>query len=113
MKNLLEAAIRVGERSQGGSSGQSRQRIKSFQKQTEEYEAEGRESDIGTGGYTSGALSSDDEIVFSSNREPKELDPSYCQVQHALIFGLPLTAHKGTKLLVQDVAQMTMSLWPT
>ena len=75
MKKILEAAIRVGERSQGGSSGQGRQRIKCFRKQSEESETEGHESDIGTEGYTSGALSSDDEIVVSSNRKAKGTGP--------------------------------------
>ena len=75
MKNKLEAAIRVGERSQGGSSGQGRQRIKCFRKQSEESETEGCESDIGTEGYTSGALRSDDEIVVFSNRIAKRTRP--------------------------------------
>ena len=75
MKNMLEAAIRVEEGSQGGSSGQGRQRIKCFRKQSYESETDGRESYIGTEGYTSGALSSDDEIVVSSNRKAKGTGP--------------------------------------
>ena len=67
MKNMLEAAIRVGERSQSGPSGHGRQRIKCFRKQSEGTNTEGPESDTGTGGYTSGVLSSDDEFVISSN----------------------------------------------
>ena len=76
MKNMLEAAIRVGVRSQSGSSGQGRQRIKCFRKQSEGSDAESRESDNGTEGYTSGALSSDDEIVVFSNRKAKETGPN-------------------------------------
>ena len=72
MKNMLEAAIRVGERSQSGSPGHGRQRIKCFRKQSEGTETGSRESDTGTEGYTSGALSSDDEIVVSSNSRAKE-----------------------------------------
>ena len=73
--NMLEAAIRVGVRSQSGSSGQRGQRVKCFRKQSEVSEEESRESDNGTEGCTSGALSSDDEIVVFSNRKAKETEP--------------------------------------
>ena len=87
MKNILEAAIRAGERSQGGSSGQGRQWITCFRKQSEGSETEGHESGLGTEGYTSGALSSDNEIVVSSNRKAKGTGPiilsSSTQLDHS------------------------------
>ena len=112
MKNMLEAAIRVEVRSQGGSSGQSRQRIKFFRKQSEGSETEGRESDEGTKGYTSGALSSDDEIVVFSNRKAKGTGPMILSSPRRPDLS-PAIDRPPMCLLVQEFAQMNMSLWPT
>ena len=113
MQNMLEAAIRVGVRSQGGSSGQGCQRINCSRKQSEGSEAESRESDNGTEGYTILALSSDDEIVVFSNRKAKETGSIILSSPTLPDLLQPLTAHPDPKLLVKDFAQMTMSLWPT
>ena len=74
MKNILEEAIRVGVRSQGASQGPGKQRIKCFRKQTDSPGPDGQDSDIGTEGYTSGALSSEDEFVINSQRTDKEFN---------------------------------------
>ena len=74
MKNILEEAIRVGVRSQGTSQGLGKQRIKCFRKQADSPGPDGQDSDIGTEGYTSGALSSEDEFVINSQRTGKELN---------------------------------------
>ena len=74
MKNILEEAIRVGVRSQGTSQGPGKQRIKCFRKQADSPGPDGQDSDIGTEGYTSGALSSEDEFVINSRRTGKELN---------------------------------------
>ena len=74
MKNILEEAIRVGVRSQGTSQGSGKQRIKCFRKQADSPGPDGQDSDIGTEGYTSGALSSEDEFVINSQRTDKELN---------------------------------------
>ena len=74
MKNILEEAIRVGVRSQGTSQGPGKQRIKCFRKQADSPGPDGQDSDIGTEGYTSGALSSEDEFVINSQRTGKELN---------------------------------------
>ena len=66
MKNMLEEAMKVGARTQSSSQGTSRPKIKCFRKQSEGSDASGLDSDLGTEGYTSGALSSDDD--FSSIR---------------------------------------------
>ena len=71
MKNILEEAIRV--RSQGTQQGLSKQRIKCFRKQSDRPGQDGQDSDVGTEGYTSGALSSEDEFVNNSQRTAKEL----------------------------------------
>ena len=52
MKNILEEAIRVGVRYQGGHQGSGRQRIKCFRKQSDNPEKDGQDSDTGTEGYT-------------------------------------------------------------
>ena len=72
MKNMLEAIMRVGARSQGASQGSSRQRVKYFRKQSEGSEGDGQNSVPGTEGYTSGALSSDDDFVVNSQRKTRE-----------------------------------------
>ena len=74
MKNILEEAIRVGVRSQGASKGPGKQRIKCFRKQADSPGPDGQDSDIGTEGYTSGALSSEDEFVINSQRTDKEFN---------------------------------------
>ena len=74
MKNILEEAIRVGVRSQGTSQGPGKQRIKCFCKEDDSPGPDGQDSDIGTEGYTSGALSSEDEFVINSQRTGKELN---------------------------------------
>ena len=50
MKNILEEAIRVGDRSQGTSQGPGKQRIKCFRKQADSPGPDGQDSDIGTEG---------------------------------------------------------------
>ena len=72
MKNILEEAFRVG-RSQSTHQGPAKQRIKCFRKKSDSPGLEGQDSDIGTEGYTSGALSSEDEFVINSQRTGKEL----------------------------------------
>ena len=72
MKNMLEEAMRIGARSKGGSQGTGRQKVKWFRKQPEGSEGGGQDSDPGTEGYTSGALSSDDEFVINSQRRTRE-----------------------------------------
>ena len=73
MKNILEEAIRVGIRSQGTQQGLGKQRIKCFREQSDSPGPDGQDSDVGTEGYTSGALSSEDEFVINSQRTGKEL----------------------------------------
>ena len=73
MKNILEEAIRVGICSQGTQQGLGKQRIKCFRKQSDSPGPDGQDSDVGTEGYTSGALSSEDEFVINSQRTGKEL----------------------------------------
>ena len=68
MKIILEEAIRVGIRSQGTQQGLGKQRIKCFRKQFDSPGPDGQDSDVGTEGYTSGALSSEDEFVINSQR---------------------------------------------
>ena len=77
MKNILEEAIRLGIRSQGTQQGLGKQRIKCFRKQSDSPGPNGQDSDVGTEGYTSGALSSEDEFVISSQRTGKELSIIY------------------------------------
>ena len=72
MKNILEEAIRVG-RSQSTHQGRAKQRIKCFRKKSDSPGLEGQDSDVGTEGYTSGALSSEDEFVINSQRTGREL----------------------------------------
>ena len=72
MKNILEEAIRVGIRSQGTAQRPGKQRIKCFRKQADSPGPDGQDSDVGTEGYTSGALSSEDEFVSKSQRTGKE-----------------------------------------
>ena len=74
MKHILEEAIRVGVRSQGTRQGLSKQRIKCFRKLSDSPGPDGQDSDVGTEGYTSGALSSEDEFVINSQRTAKELN---------------------------------------
>ena len=76
MKNILEEAIRVGIRSQGTPQGSGKQRIKIFRKQSGSPGSGGEDSDVGTEGYTSGALSSEDEFVINSQRTGKLQSPS-------------------------------------
>ena len=73
MKNILEEAIRVRVRFQGVQQGLSKQRIKCFRKQSDSPGQDGQDSNVGTEGYTSGALSSEDEFVINSQRTAKEL----------------------------------------
>ena len=73
MKNMLEEAIRVGIRSQGTPQGSGKQRIKIFRKQSGSLGSGAEDSDVGTEGYTSGALSSEDEFVINSQRTGKDL----------------------------------------
>ena len=73
MKNILEEAIRVGIRSQGTTQGPGKQWIKCFRKQADSPGPDGQDSDVGTEGYTGGALSSEDEFVINSQRTGKEL----------------------------------------
>ena len=74
MKNILEEAIRVGIRSQGGQQGSGRQRVKCFRKQSDSPGKDGQDSDTGTEGYSSGALSSEDDFVINSQRASREVD---------------------------------------
>ena len=74
MKNILEEAIRVGIRSQGTPQGSGKQRIKLFRKQSGSLGSGAEDSDVGTEGYTSGALSSEDEFVINSQRTGKDLN---------------------------------------
>ena len=74
MKNILEEAIRMGVRSQGGYQGSGRQRVKCFGKQSDSPGKDGKDSDTGTEGYTSGALSSEDNFVINSQRTGREID---------------------------------------
>ena len=74
MKNILEEAIRVGIRSQGTPQGSGKQRIKIFRKQSGSLGSGAEDSDVGTEGYTSGALSSEDEFVINSQRTGKDLN---------------------------------------
>ena len=74
MKNILEEAIRVGIRSQGTPQGSGKQRIKIFRKQSGSPGSGAEDSDVGTEGYTSGALSSEDEFVINSQRTGKDLN---------------------------------------
>ena len=93
MKNILEEAIRVGVRSQGVQQGLSKQRIKCFRKQSDSPGQDGQDSDVGTEGYTSGALSSEDEFVINSQRtaqhrsSPKSTWPRF--VFHAWTINYP------------------------
>ena len=73
MKNMLEEAIRAGIRSQGTPQGSGKQRIKIFRKQSGSLGSGAEDSDVGTEGYTSGALSSEDEFVINSQRIGKDL----------------------------------------
>ena len=73
MKNMLEAAIRAGTRFQGTPQGSGKQRIKIFRKQSVSPGSGGEDSDVGTEGYTSGALSSEDEFVINSQRTGNDL----------------------------------------
>ena len=73
MKNILEEAIRVGIRSQCTTQGPGKQRIKCFRKQADSHGPDGQDSDVGTEGYTSGALSSEDKFVINSQRTGEEL----------------------------------------
>ena len=74
MKNILEEAIRVGVRYQGGQQWSGRQRVKFFRKQSDRPGKDGQDSDTGTEGYTSGALSSEDDFVINSQRAAREID---------------------------------------
>ena len=73
MKNILEEAIRVGIRSQGAQQSPNRQRVKCFRKKSDSPGLDGLDSDAGTEGYTSGALSSEEEFVVNSRRTGREL----------------------------------------
>ena len=74
MKNILEAAIRVGIRSQNVQQSPNRQRVKCFRKKSDSPGLVGLDSDASTEGYTSGALSSEDEFVVNSQRTGRELN---------------------------------------
>ena len=112
MKNILEEAIRVGVRSQGASQGPVKQRIKCFRKQADSPGPDGQDSDIGTEGYTSGALSSEDEFVINSQRTDTEFNVIRPQVLLARLRPLRLGQHLCTKSPVQVSAQLIMSRWP-
>ena len=73
LKNMLEEAMKVGARTQSSSQGTSRPKIKCFRKQSEGSDASGLDSDPGTEGYTSGALSSDDQLVVNSQKRTREI----------------------------------------
>ena len=60
-------------RSQGTHQGLSKQQIKCFRKQSDSPGQDWQDSDVGTQGYTSGALSSEGEFVINSQRTAKEL----------------------------------------
>ena len=77
MKNILQEAIRLGIRSQGTQQELGKQRIKCFRKQSDSPGPNGQDSDVGTEGYTSGALSSEDEFVINPQRTGKELSIIY------------------------------------
>ena len=74
MKNILKEAIRVGIPSRGTQQGGlGKQRIKCFRKQSDSPGPDGQDSDVGTEGFTGGALSSEDEFVINSQRTGREL----------------------------------------
>ena len=62
MKNILEEAMRVGVQTWSGNSGPVRSRVRCFSGQSGGSTAGSRVIDS-TGGYTSGALSSDDDFA--------------------------------------------------
>ena len=129
MKNILEEAIRVGVRSQGTAQGPGKQRINCFRKQADNPGSDGQDSDVGTEGYTSGALSSEDEFVINSQRTGKELNiipppsppgqdssftpgpssmhqvpsPGFCSTEYEPILTKPpLLVHPGNVAVLQD-----------
>ena len=111
MKNILEEAIRVGVRSQGTSQRSGKQRIKCSRKQADSPGPNGQDSDIGTEGYTSGALSSEDEFVINSQRagkEPNIIPPPSPPGQDSFS---RLDRHPCTRSPVQVSAQPIMSHW--
>ena len=63
MKNILEEAMRVGVQTWSGSSGPVRSRVRCFSGQSEGIQQGPARVIDSTGGYTSGALSSDDDFA--------------------------------------------------
>ena len=97
MKNMLEEAMKVGVRTQSSSQGTSRPIIKCIRKQSEGSEASGLDSDPGTEGYISGALSSDDEFVVNSQKRTREIiitRPGSPSSQATTTASIPSTSHQ-------------------
>ena len=74
LKTMLEKAIRVGARSQRNKLGQGRQKVRCFRRRCESSVGDGKQSEDTAGGYTSGALSSDDDFVSFEAGGTKRLD---------------------------------------
>ena len=106
MKNILEEAIQVGVRSQGGQQGSSRQRVKCFRKLSDSPGKDGQDSDTGTEGYTSVAPSSEDDFVINSQRAAREID---LQVHSAKALLTQLNLLLATKFPVRDSASLITS----
>ena len=112
MKNILEEAIRMGVRSQGGYQGSGRQRVKCCGKQSDSPGKDGKDSDTGTEGYTSGALSSEDNFVINSQRTAREIDIAHPQVRSAKALLPQLDLLLATKFPVGDSGPLTTSHKP-
>ena len=61
---MLEEDMRIGARFRDGTPGPSRQRVHCFRGRSSSSAGDGNQSEDGTGGYTSGALSSDDMMTL-------------------------------------------------
>ena len=108
MKNILEEAIRVGVRSQATQQGPSKQRIKCFRKQSDSPGQDGHDSDVGTEGYTSKALKSEDEFVEGLVMRSASFLP---QIHLAKFRLLRPDNHLPTKSPVKGSALLIMSHW--
>ena len=71
IKSILEEAMRIGARFREGTLGPSRQRVHCFRGRSPSSVGDGSQSEDGTGGYTSGALSSDDDFASFDLQEPR------------------------------------------
>ena len=109
MKNMLEEAMKVGARTQSSSQGTSRPKIKCFRKQSDGSDASGLDSDPGTEGYTSGALSSDDEFVVNSQKRTREIVITRPPVHPATSQPRPQFRLPVIRSPVEDTALQTMN----